>query len=129
VLQRLQQWQQVGVDWVIVTTKEGRFVRSLLQQQGIELHENQLFGKEVKRPKHQTLREFLEPTPNRPIHFVEDRLNTLYSVAEQPDLPTVTLYLADWGYNTEPMRAEARRDSRLTLIDLETFCQDFPPSP
>lgn len=128
VLDRLRQWQNQEIAWAIVTTKEGRFVRSLLEQQGIPLQDGQLFGKEVKRPKHQILREFLADQPDRPIHFLEDRLNTLYSVATQPDLAEIRLYLADWGYNTDAMRAEARQSDRLSLVSLTEFARDFPPN-
>jgi hypothetical protein len=86
----------------IVTTKEGRFVKQLLQQQGIELPEERIIGKECKRPKHQTLRQLFEMFPGdaTTLWFVEDRLKTLQSVQQQPDLTDVRLYLADWGYNT-----------------------------
>jgi hypothetical protein len=45
---------------IIITTKEGRFVRSLLAQEGIELPDSQLYGKEVGKPKHQVLRELID---------------------------------------------------------------------
>jgi len=35
---------------VIVTTKEGRFVNQLLQQQGVQMPEQWIIGKESKRP-------------------------------------------------------------------------------
>jgi phosphoglycolate phosphatase-like HAD superfamily hydrolase len=114
----------------IVTTKEQRFVRQLLQQQQIDLPESQIFGKEVKQPKSQTLRlllqRFSEKT-NQPatVWFVEDRLKTLQNIALEPDLGTVKLYLADWGYNTELDQEHARQDTRIHLLSLATFAQDF----
>ncbi|MBO9998175.1 MAG: HAD family hydrolase [Cyanobacteria bacterium SID2] len=122
-IDRLRRWQSDGISWVVITTKEGRFVRSLLQREGITLSEGQLFGKEVKRPKHQILREL--GAARRPVVFVEDRLKTLESVASQPDLTSVRLYLADWGYNTESMRQTAREIDRIQLLSLPQFCEDL----
>jgi len=60
---------------VIVTTKEGRFVNQLLQQQGVQMPEQWIIGKESKRPKPQLLRELIGRT-EMPLclWFVEDRL-------------------------------------------------------
>lgn len=111
----------------IVTTKEGRFVKQLLQQQGIQLSDERIIGKEVKRPKHQTLRQLLEMFPGEAttLWFVEDRLKTLQSVQQQPDLESVRLYLADWGYNTAAHRDSTHNDSRIELLSLADFVQDF----
>ncbi len=108
------------LDLAIVTTKEGRFVRSLLQKAGLELDETQIFGKEVGRPKPETLRQ-LRSTPDRQIWFVEDRLATLRSVQQQPDLDSIELFLADWGYNTQSDRQAANLDPRVHLLSLDCF--------
>jgi phosphoglycolate phosphatase-like HAD superfamily hydrolase len=130
IIPRLQQMIDQGTLPFIVTTKEQRFVRQLLQQQQIELPESQIFGKEVKQPKAQTLRflrqKFSEQTDQPVIvWFVEDRLKTLQNIAYEPDLETVRLYLADWGYNTELDRAIAQQDARIHLLSLAIFAQDF----
>jgi len=111
----------------IVTTKEGRFVKQLMQQQGIQLSEEQIIGKEFKRPKHQTLRQLLEPSTGQAatLWFVEDRLKTLQSVQQQPDLNAIKLYLADWGYNTAEHRDSVCDDNRIQLLSLSQFAQDF----
>ena len=121
VIEQLNHLQALEIPWVIITTKEGRFVRALLAGQGIEFQRNQLFGKEVKLPKYEILRRLLNETPYSEIIFIEDRLNTLYSVAEYDDLRAVQLYLADWGYNTESMREMAEQDERIKVISLEQF--------
>jgi phosphoglycolate phosphatase-like HAD superfamily hydrolase len=127
IVARLQKLVNEPVEIKIVTTKEGRFVRQLLQQQGISLPDEAILGKEVKRPKHQTLRELLgasvEHSPR--IWFVEDRLKTLQAVSEYPDLAEVQLYLADWGYNTAEMRESVKGDRRIHLLSLSQFAQDF----
>jgi phosphoglycolate phosphatase-like HAD superfamily hydrolase len=125
VIERVRASLAAGNHLVIITTKEERFVRSLLQQQGIHLPENSVFGKNVKRPKHQILRELLaQETPPPTIWFVEDRLKTLESVQKQLDLSAVKLYLADWGYNTPGDRTAAKYSSGIELLCLSTFCQD-----
>lgn len=118
---------QTPTQLFIVTTKEGRFVKELLQQQGIQLPEERIIGKECKRPKSQTLRQLLEAFPDEAttLWFVEDRLKTLQSVKQQSDLDAVRLYLADWGYNTVAHHEAVRSDSKIQLLSLATFVQDF----
>lgn len=116
-----------GVKPYIVTTKEGRFVQQLLQQQGIEMPSGSIIGKECQRPKHQILREFIAASDGEPVSiwFVEDRLKTLQSVAKQPDLDDVRLYLADWGYNTAAQHDLVRDNPRIGLLSLSQFGEDF----
>lgn len=130
VIDRLKQALTQSPYLVIITTKEGRFVRQLLQQQGVNLPEAQIFGKEVRQPKAQTLRDLLQQfsTGTRQpveIWFVEDRLKTLQSIQTQPDLNSVQLFLADWGYNTVADRNAAAQSARIRLISLAKFAQDF----
>ncbi len=125
----LQQIINSSVKLYIVTTKEGRFVKQLLQQQGIDLPQAQIMGKESKRPKYETLRILRDRhqklEKNISISFVEDRLKTLQQVAEQDDLSFVNLFLADWGYNLESDRNLAQQDARIQLLSLEQFPQEF----
>jgi len=113
----------------IVTTKEGRFVKQLLQQQGIDLPVAQIIGKESKRPKYETLRilrdKHQESESKIGMIFVEDRLKALQEVAQQDDLQFVDLFLADWGYNLEGDRLLAAQDRRIKLLSLESFQQDY----
>jgi phosphoglycolate phosphatase-like HAD superfamily hydrolase len=126
VIERLREVSASSVYPVIISTKEGRFIRQLLQQQGIELSNTQIIGKESQRPKHQVLRELISQAGDlAAIWFVEDRLKTLHSIQQQPDLDAIGLYLADWGYNTLAERAAASQDSRIHLLAIATFNQDF----
>ncbi|MBO3459912.1 HAD family hydrolase [Aetokthonos hydrillicola Thurmond2011] len=111
----------------IISTKEARFIQQLLEQQGISLSRDKIFGKEVKRPKYEILRQLIHATGTSPasIWFVEDRLKTLEIVKQQPDLEDVKLFLAEWGYNTSSEKASARNDSRIKLLSLSNFSQDF----
>jgi phosphoglycolate phosphatase-like HAD superfamily hydrolase len=130
VIDRIQQTLQSSVELVIITTKEGRFVQKLLQQQQVDLPETQIFGKEVKQPKSQSLRDLLarlSRSANRlpQIWFIEDRLKTLQAIQTQPDLTPVELFLADWGYNTSSDRKLAEQDPKIHLLPLANFSQDF----
>ncbi|MBH8565858.1 HAD family hydrolase [Nostoc sp. CENA67] len=115
-----------AVQVYIVTTKEGRFVEQLLQQEGVSLPPTAIFGKEVKRPKYEILRELIQAA-EKPVSlwFVEDRLKTLQLVQQQTDLDDVQLFLADWGYNTQPERKAAQNDPRIQLLSLSHFAKDF----
>jgi len=57
--------------------------------------------------------------------FVEDRLDALELVQQQPDFNDVGLYLADWGYNTASMRQKVAQDQRIKLLSLSQFAADF----
>lgn len=129
----LRQIIDSNVKLYIVTTKEGRFVNRLLQQQGLNLSEAQIIGKESKRPKYETLRILHAQhqtgekniKKNTSLAFVEDRLEALQQVAQQPDLNFVSLFLADWGYNLEGDRKVAQANNRIQLLSIEQFRQRF----
>jgi len=127
VVKTLQALLKSSVKPMIITTKEGRFIQLLLQQQGIQMPEQLIIGKESKRPKPQILRELIEASAGTPfsLWFVEDRLKTLQSVQQQKDLDSVQLYLADWGYNTPEERKSVNHDLRIHLLSLSQFAQDF----
>ncbi|MBK4730005.1 HAD family hydrolase [Oxynema sp. CENA135] len=111
---------------VIITTKEERFVRSLLGQQGIELDGDAVYGKGVKRPKPDILKTLLAQESQPPqIWFVEDRFKTLEAVRKYPELDAIALYLADWGYNTTGERSAARVHPSIELLSLDRFGRGF----
>ena len=127
VIERLKITLESKVQLYIVTTKEGRFVKQLLEKEGVNLPPENIFGKEVKRPKYETLRELIAKANTQPVSlwFVEDRLKTLQLVKQQSDLDNVKLFLADWGYNTQPERETGKNDPRIHLISLSHFAHDF----
>ncbi|MBW4665613.1 MAG: HAD family hydrolase [Chroococcus sp. CMT-3BRIN-NPC107] len=127
VVEKMQSLVDSQLQPIIITTKEGRFVRQLLQQQGVEMPSKLIIGKESKRPKHQILTELMAETNVVKIWFVEDRLKTLQLVQQQPHLASVKLYLADWGYNTTSERESASQTPGIELISLPVFTQkNFP---
>ena len=124
VIELLQKVVDSSIELYIITTKEGRFVQKLLQQQGIDLSTSKIIGKESKRPKYETLRILRDRHQSKTqidISFVEDRLKALQQVAQQSDLKFVNLYLADWGYNLKRDRAFAAQNERIQLLSLEEF--------
>ncbi|NJM58039.1 MAG: HAD family hydrolase [Synechococcales cyanobacterium RU_4_20] len=135
VLDLISRVQRSATQLYIVSTKEGRFIRQLLAQGGVELAPEQIIGKEIRQPKYQTLRD-LQGNFNRnlishpqgqaaaqpSLWFIEDRLPALQAVQVQADLQEVRLFLADWGYNVAPDRQAAAADEQIELLDLETFC-------
>ncbi|NES97612.1 MAG: HAD family hydrolase [Desertifilum sp. SIO1I2] len=123
VLDKVRSLLSTPIQLFIITTKEERFVRTLLQQQDINLPQQQIYGKSTYRPKHEILRDL--STTGEKLWFVEDRLKTLQSVQKQADLWDVVLFLADWGYNTQTERDSVGDSPRIHLLSLEQFSQDF----
>lgn len=109
----------------IITTKEGRFAKILLEQQGIIFPKSHIFGKECHQPKRKTLTELSQRFNQASVWFVEDRLKTLLSVEDSPELKSVQLFLATWGYNTARSRSLAKKHQRIHLLSLDQFNQDF----
>ncbi len=125
MIQKVDELLKSDIPVYIVSTKEGRFIKALLSQSGVDFPEERIIGKEVKRPKYETLRLLKAKHNASNIWFVEDRLPALSEVKEQTDLAEVQLFLADWGYNLEADRAQARQDSRIHLLSLEKVVQKF----
>jgi len=127
VIEKIKLTLASEVQLFIVTTKEGRFVQQLLQQEGVNLPPDAIFGKEVKRPKYEILRELIQSANQQPVSlwFVEDRIKTLQLVQQQADLEDVKLFLADWGYNTQTERKAAQDDQRIQLLSLSQFAKSF----
>jgi phosphoglycolate phosphatase-like HAD superfamily hydrolase len=127
VVEKIKLTLASAVKLYIITTKEGRFVQELLQKEEVNLSTEAIFGKEVKRPKYEILRELKQGEGDKPVSlwFVEDRLKTLHLVQQQTDLEDVKLLLADWGYNTQTERESAQKDPRIHLLSLSQFAKDF----
>jgi len=128
VCDRLAQILASDLPVFIVSTKEARFIRQLLQMGGVDFPEDQVIGKEIRQPKAQTLRDLRQrfaDTGEVRIWFVEDRAQTLHKIKGEADLADVGLFLANWGYNTGGDRQSVREDSRIHLISLNQFAQPF----
>jgi len=98
-------------DWTIITTKQERFVKHILQGNDIQLDGSRIYGLDRKLNKQEVLKHIKASYPERPITFIEDRLPTLFGVLEYPDLQGIHVQLADWGYNTEAERNVAQENA------------------
>jgi phosphoglycolate phosphatase-like HAD superfamily hydrolase len=107
----------------ILTTKEERFVRTLLQSRGIRLPADHIFGLDTSKSKEDVLEQLSRRSEfdGGRFHFVEDRLQTLIRVAGRSSLRHVLLYLAAWGYNTPRDRERAASIPRITIWDSGSF--------
>jgi len=108
---------------VIITTKEERFVRQLLDLAGVQHQSIAIFGKATRQPKATTLKQWIGQKST--IWFVEDMLPTLHKVVQEPALNSVQLFLANWGYNTAADRAVAAASDRIQVLSLDRLAQPF----
>lgn len=104
---------------IIITTKQKRYVQAILNHYHIECpHEDDIF--DLDNPygsKSKVLLEVCKRFPESKIHFIEDRYETLLQIDACKGLENVSLYLADWGYNTEKQKVEAAAHDRILLVD------------
>ena len=135
----------------IVTTKQERFVKAILESNNIYLlnsnglsnnkkfendisivnysnifHLDNIYGSKINVLIELNHRMKLLKY-NKTIHFVEDRYETLVNTIKfnekNGNLSNVKLYLADWGYNTQEQREEAKLKykGQITVIDQAFF--------
>lgn len=104
----------------IITTKEDRFTRVLVQRAGLDVPADRIFALEAfeGRGKRSVLKGLARSHPGARLHFFEDRFQTLDRMRDVPDLH---MYLVDWGYNTAPERELARSDPHIALLDITGF--------
>ena len=128
VLDQLSAWlKSPTLLLYVVTTKEGRFVRQLLQNHNLTFPPEQIIGKEIRQPKVKTLQQLCHRHQCDPIQlwFVEDLAKTLNSVAQAPEFANTPLFLADWGYNTATVRSRVKTEGRLHVLNLTQFTGEF----
>lgn len=108
--------------WYVVTTKQERFVKRILEANAIELADERIFGLDRKLSKVEVLRGLLKNHPDESIYFVEDRLPTLLNVLKNDELANVKLIFALWGYNTADDKTLAA-EQHFILQKLEDFLE------
>ncbi|MBL1211034.1 HAD hydrolase-like protein [Geminocystis sp. GBBB08] len=123
VISKLKYLMKQNIKLYIITTKEGKFTRQLLEKADIFLPENAIMGKEVKRPKYESLRLIINTEKVKPsdVSFIEDRLEALELVHQQQDLLEVKLFLALWGYNDELTKVRAKNNPLINALSLANF--------
>ncbi len=124
IVSQLQAWADQNLPWVIITTKETRFVEYLLSEAQVSLPPLGIYGKDSPLSKVDVLLR-LHSEVASPIWFVEDRWDALVAVQAEPQLAKVELFLAAWGYTTAETRRQAQVSSRVRLLSLQQFGQEF----
>jgi phosphoglycolate phosphatase-like HAD superfamily hydrolase len=108
--------------WYIVTTKHERFVKLILQANGIELADDQLYGLDRNMSKTEVIKGLLESHPDETLYFVEDRLPTLLNIIKHGEIPDVKLVFALWGYS-RPEEKELAKQHDVILQNLAIFLE------
>jgi hypothetical protein len=111
------------LDVYVLTTKQERFARMLLEAQGVRLPADRLFGLDRGHAKEDVLAELTARRPRADLHFVEDRAETLRRVLTVPALAAVHLYYAAWGYGTPADLAWAQAEPRVRVWSLAEFLE------
>ncbi len=112
-----------GMPWYVITTKQERFVEEILKVNQIDLARENIFGLDAKMSKEAVLLSLQKKYGDTPLCFVEDRVKTLFNVQDNPELTSVKLQLAAWGYNTDEDKALAKSKG-IPLVSLADFLHD-----
>jgi len=125
IVPALKNWLDLNSNTMIyiLTTKNGDFAHLLSKHNGIKISRDHILGNETKKPKRDRLRDIFRKTqiPYRDFYFIEDRLKTLIDIKSHSDLKDVSLFLAEWGYNTSSEKQLAIDDQKIDLISLNQF--------
>jgi phosphoglycolate phosphatase-like HAD superfamily hydrolase len=108
--------------WYVVTTKQERFVKEILNANAIELADESIFGLDRNMSKPEVLKGLLKNHSGQTLYFAEDRLPTLLNVRKHPELDGIKLIFALWGYNTPEDKALAAAQL-IALQQLEDFLE------
>lgn len=114
IAEKLQQLGRTET-WYVVTTKQERFVKHILQANAIELADERIFGLDRNLSKVEVLKGLLKNHPGQELQFIEDRLPTLLNVQKHPELAAVKLLFATWGYNTDSDKSRAKQQGFVSL--------------
>jgi len=119
ISEKLQALSKQGL-WYIITTKQERFVKQILQANQIELADEKIFGLDRNMSNEAVLVDLVAKHVDQKIYFVEDMLPSLVKVINNSKLNTVKLFLALWGYNTAQEKVDAA-DKNIELINIDGF--------
>lgn len=112
-----------ATDVFIITTKEARFAKLLLESAGVRgIAEERIYGQGTGS-KISVLKKIIAmpESAGRTVVFVEDRYETLEAVSISMLGQPLELLLAIWGYNTEKSKEIAEMHPFINLLDLPTF--------
>ncbi len=119
IAEKLQGLSEQGI-WYIVTTKQERFVRQILDANQVQLPAKRIFGLDRNMSKEAVLIELGNKHAEEKIYFVEDMLSSLTKVLNNRKLQSVKLFLAVWGYNTAEQKLDAEKQA-IELINIDNF--------
>ncbi len=119
IAEKLQGLSEQGI-WYIVTTKQERFVRQILDANQVQLPVERIFGLDRNMSKEAVLIELDNKHAEEKIYFVEDMLSSLTKVLNNRKLQSVKLFLAVWGYNTAEQKLDAEKQA-IELINIDNF--------
>jgi len=100
----------------IVTTKQERFVKYILESNHIQIDDENIYGLDREMSKVEVLHFIRKRHPHNRIIFVEDRLQALIDVLYDRGVDDVSLKLVSWGYNT-PLDRERVNGLGIELMD------------
>ena len=106
-----------GLSVKIVTTKDRRFAKAILEHHGVFLKDDaDLISVPSGDAKAAVVASLLEESER--VVFVEDRIETLESVLEQdvPGSDRLALLFAEWGYSTDAMKERARANPKVVSV-------------
>ncbi|MCF6251511.1 MAG: HAD family hydrolase [Methylococcaceae bacterium] len=119
IAEKLQGLSEQGI-WYIVTTKQERFVRQILDANQVQLPAERIFGLDRNMSKEDVLIELDNKHAEEKIYFIEDMLSSLTKVLNNRKLKSVKLFLAIWGYNTAAQKQDIEKLA-IELIDIDSF--------
>ena len=119
IAEKLQQLTKQGV-WYIVTTKQERFVKQILNANQIQIPDDRVFGLDRNMTKEAVLMDLVNKHTEETIYFLEDMLPTLLKVLNNSVLESVKLFFALWGYNTAQDKLDVEKQT-IELINLDEF--------
>ena len=100
----------------IVTTKQERFVKYILEAHHIQIDDNNIYGLDREMSKVEILHLIRKKHPHNHMLFIEDRLQALIEVLDDGRVDDVSLKLVSWGYNT-PLDRESVNGLGIELIN------------
>lgn len=109
-----------GLVWYVLTTKQERFVKRILKANQIHIEDDYLFGLDKKISKQDSLLMLAKKHPDQSLIFIEDRVQTLLGVQNNPRLHALKkleLQLVTWGYNSFEDRQLAQK-SEIKLMSI-----------
>jgi phosphoglycolate phosphatase-like HAD superfamily hydrolase len=104
----------------IVSTKQTRFIRTILENAAIKIDHSLIFGLEAGQ-KESVIYNLLECHSPNLSYFIEDRVETLRRFSLDRRFKELTLLFATWGYATPDQHKMVVEDPRITAVTHKSF--------